>query len=78
MLGGRHYGRLAGFHESPSKDRCSLRKSAAIKSYLNAHNADPKPFVWTKTADEVPAKVAGFCERISTSRHELERRTGNS
>lgn len=49
--------------------RSTLQLEAAIKSYLHAHNADPKPFVWTKTADEILAKVAGFCERISNSGH---------
>ncbi|BCH29931.1 IS630 family transposase [Mesorhizobium sp. L-8-10] len=29
----------------------------AICDYLDAHNADPKPFVWTKSADVILAKV---------------------
>jgi hypothetical protein len=31
--------------------------TAAIEAYLEANNSDPKPFVWTATADEVLAKV---------------------
>jgi transposase len=31
---------------------------AAIEAYLDAHNDDPKPFVWTATADDILAKVA--------------------
>ena len=31
---------------------------AAITGYLDKHNASPKPFVWTKTADVILAKVA--------------------
>ena len=31
---------------------------AAIEAYLNAHNDDPKPFIWTATAEEILAKVA--------------------
>src|SRR5580693_4482937 len=31
---------------------------AAIHDYLEHHNADPKPFVWTKSAEEILAKVA--------------------
>ena len=27
---------------------------AAIQDYLDTHNLDPKPFVWTKTADVIP------------------------
>jgi len=30
----------------------------AIRDYLDAHNADPKPFVWTTTADDILDKVA--------------------
>src|SRR5664279_2607420 len=29
-----------------------------IEEYLDAHNDDPKPFVWTATADDILAKVA--------------------
>jgi hypothetical protein len=25
----------------------------AIYEFLDAHNADPKPFVWAKSADEI-------------------------
>jgi len=31
---------------------------AKIEQYLAAHNDDPKPFVWTATADDILAKVA--------------------
>jgi transposase len=31
---------------------------AKIEEYLAVHNNDPKPFVWTATADEILAKVA--------------------
>jgi hypothetical protein len=31
---------------------------ASIEAYLDAHNDDPKPFVWTATADDILAKVA--------------------
>jgi transposase len=31
---------------------------AAIEAYLDAHNNDPKPFVWTATADDILAKIA--------------------
>ena len=29
----------------------------AIDNYIETHNADSKPFVWTKTADEIIAKL---------------------
>ena len=42
---------------------------AAILAYIAETNADPKPFVWTKTADDILASVARFCQRTSNSAH---------
>jgi transposase len=39
----------------------------AIQAYIAATNADPKPFVWTKSADDILASVARFCQRTSNS-----------
>ena len=41
----------------------------AIGRFVSATNQAPRPFVWTKTADEVLASVARFCHRISNSDH---------
>jgi transposase len=41
----------------------------AIQRYLEQHNADPKPFVWTKTADEILQALAWTCQRINDSGH---------
>ncbi|MBI3077436.1 MAG: IS630 family transposase [Deltaproteobacteria bacterium] len=41
----------------------------AIKQYIALTNAHPKPFVWTKTADEILASIARFCGRISETGH---------
>ena len=42
---------------------------AAIGSYLAAHNANPKPFVWAATADLILRRVEDVCERTHNSRH---------
>jgi transposase len=42
---------------------------AAILAHIAETNADPKPFVWTKTADDILASVARFCQRTSNSGH---------
>ena len=31
---------------------------AAIEDYLKANNDNPKPFIWTVTAEQILAKVA--------------------
>jgi transposase len=41
----------------------------AIKAYLGTCNESPKAFVWTKTADEILASVARFCQRTSETGH---------
>ena len=42
---------------------------ATIMRYVEHSNTTPKPFVWTKTADEILASVARFCRRTSGSAH---------
>jgi transposase len=41
----------------------------AIRSYLDQHNLNPKPFVWTKTADQILDSIARYCRRINDSGH---------
>ena len=41
----------------------------ALHAYVAATNAAPKPFVWTKTADEILAFVKRYCRRTSLSDH---------
>ena len=40
---------------------------AAINAYVARTNAEPKPFVWTKSADAILASVESFCQRTSDS-----------
>lgn len=49
--------------------RSTRALEAAIRQYLAVYNTQPRPFVWTKTADEILATVARFCHRISDSGH---------
>lgn len=42
---------------------------ATIMRYVGHSNVAPKPFFWTKTADEILASVARFCQRTSASAH---------
>jgi transposase len=41
----------------------------AIRSYIANSNDNPKPFVWTKSADDILASVERFCQRTSNSDH---------
>ncbi len=49
--------------------RSTRQLEETIRRYLAVSNAQPKPFIWTKTADEILATVARFCHRISDSGH---------
>ena len=40
---------------------------AAIREYIEVHNENPKPFVWTKTADQILASIARFAQRTCSS-----------
>jgi site-specific recombinase XerD len=40
-----------------------------IRKWINEWNKDPRPFVWTKTADEILETLAAYCERIIDSGH---------
>ncbi len=45
------------------------RSEAAIHAYIDQTNAEPKPFVWTKSADAILASIKRFCQRTSNSDH---------
>ena len=49
--------------------RSTRELEAAIHAYLEHHNRHPKPFIWTKTADQILDSVARFCKRSSDSGH---------
>ena len=39
----------------------------AIREYIDVHNEAPKPFVWTKTADQILDSIARYARRTLTS-----------
>ena len=43
--------------------------NADIRAWIENWNGDPKPFVWTKTADQILDSIARYCGRINDSRH---------
>jgi transposase len=49
--------------------RSTRELERAIRHHLDTYNSNPKPFAWTKSADEILASVARFCSRISNSGH---------
>jgi len=49
--------------------RSTRELEQAIKDYMAVHNEDPKPFVWTKSADDILESLKSYCERIIETGH---------
>jgi len=48
--------------------RSTRALETAIKEYIAIANETPRPFAWTKSADDILASVERFCRRTSDSR----------
>ena len=40
-----------------------------IRAWIETWNDDPRPYVWTKTADQILDSIRRYCDRINDSRH---------
>jgi transposase len=49
--------------------RSTIELERAIRDYLETYNDDPRPFAWTKTANEILESIKRFCMRTSDSGH---------
>ena len=47
--------------------RSTLQLENAIRHFIDHHKQNPKPFVWTKSADQILESVARFCKRTLDS-----------
>jgi transposase len=43
--------------------------NADIRAWIDTWNDNPRPYVWTKTADQILASITNYCTRINDSRH---------
>ena len=43
-----------------------------VRRWTNQWNTNPKPFTWTKTADEILETLAAYCQRINDSGHQRD------
>lgn len=49
----------------------SVKELAAdISAWVEQWNENPKPFVWTKTADEILVRLAGYCAAITGTEYD--------
>ena len=49
--------------------RSTQEMESAIRTFIQHHNKDPKPFIWHKTADQILDSVARFCTRTLGTGH---------
>ena len=54
--------------------RSTQQLESDIRAFIDAHNADPKPSRWTKSADNILAAIQRFCQRSSQIRETTESR----
>ena len=40
-----------------------------IRTWIQTWNDNPRPYIWTKTADQILESIARYCTRINDSRH---------
>lgn len=45
-----------------------------LRDFLDAHNEDPKPYKWTKSADQILGSLRRYCEKAGLVREERTKR----
>ena len=43
--------------------------NADIRRWVDSWNENPRPYVWTKTADQILDSIRRYCDRINAARH---------
>jgi transposase len=57
--------------------RSVVALKADIASFISQHNAHPKPFRWTKSADEILASIVRFCRYNAPAEPKMLRTSGS-
>jgi transposase len=51
------------------RHRSVAQLKRSIQSWIDTWNQNPRPFVWTKTADEILDTITAYCQRINRTGH---------
>ena len=65
----RWFGELTSKLLKRGAHRSVRELNAAIRAWIKTWNDDPRPFVWTKTAEQILESLARYCQRINQSGH---------
>ena len=65
----RWFGELTTKKLRRGTHRSTRALNTDIRAWIATWNEDPKPYVWTKTADQILESISRYCTRINDSRH---------
>jgi transposase len=65
----RWFGELTSKLLKRGAHRSVAALNADIRAWMTTWNDDPRPYVWTKTADQILESIRRYCNRINDSRH---------
>jgi transposase len=65
----RWFGELTTKKLQRGTHRSVRELNADIRDWIKTWNENPRPYVWTKTADQILDSIARYCQRINDSRH---------
>lgn len=65
----RWFGELTSKKLRRGAHRSVRQLNADIRHWIETWNQNPRPYVWTKTAEEILESIARNCTRISESGH---------
>jgi len=65
----RWFGLLEQKQIKRGSHRSTRALEKAITRFIGCNNESPRPFVWTKSADQILKSLARYCQRISGTGH---------
>jgi transposase len=65
----RWFGELTTKKLQRGTHRSVRELNADIRAWIASWNDNPRPYVWTKTADQILESIARYCMRINDSQH---------
>ncbi len=65
----RWFGELTSKKLRRGTHRSVRAPNTDIRAWIETWNHEPKPYVWTKTADQILESISRYCTRINESRH---------
>ena len=65
----RWFGELTTKKLRRGAHRSVRQLNADIRAWIDTWNENPRPYIWTKTAEQILESISRYCNRINDSRH---------